>query len=286
MSGETSIHHVVITRFATRMMADGAAPSREWVEGRFGLFERYCLPSMQAQGRDDFVWLLLVDSDLDDDLLDRVRRYESVFAPIRVVTVESFGDAANIGQHVLAGVNIAHGAVLTTRLDSDDAVSEDYMSRLRAAAAEIPAGESRVIVYTHGYELAKSRLYWRIFPRSPFASLFEPAALSSPPTTILAANHERVDALAPVIALGAPAAWIQVVHDGNVLNRVRGIRVPRRLLAGRFAIDRDLIVAPEPIGSLLLGVIGSALRLGWQLITTPRYWAKVGDVVGLRRRLR
>ena len=282
LPGEASIHHVVITRFATRMVVD-AAPKREWVQSRFDLFERYCLSSMQAQDRRDFSWLLLVDSAVDDDLTSRIRRYESVFAPIRVATVGPGHEQATVAQHVLAGVNASHSAILTTRLDNDDAVSTDYMNRLRAAAAGVSLGERRVIVFTHGYELAHGRLYWRVFPRSPFASFLEPARPPNPPTTILGAEHEQVDALAPAITLGAPAAWIQVVHGGNLVNRVRGLRVPRRSLAARFAIEDDHVNEQESIAPLLFGMLGSALRLAWQLITTPRYWAKVGQVVGVRR---
>lgn len=283
MPYETSIHHVVITRFATRLVPDGPAPDRGWVESRFDLFERYCLSSMQSQDRRDFVWLLLIDPELDDDLSRRIQQYESVFAPIRVVRVGSFDDTAMIAKHVLDGVTVDHNSVLTTRLDNDDAVSTDFVSRLREAAARVPAGERRVIVYTHGYELAQGRLYWRIFPRSPFASLLEPAVLMRAPETVLATEHEQVDALAPVISLGAPPAWIQVVHGGNVLNRVRGIRVPRKRLAGCFVIDDSSVSGRERAGPLLIAMLGSVLRLSWQLVTTPRYWAKVGEVVGVGR---
>jgi hypothetical protein len=281
---EASIKLVVLTRFATRLAPELPPPSRSWVESRFDLFERYCLASMRANCQDGYLWLLLVDPELPADLLQRIADYEREFTQIRVLPVASFSDRDTIAAHIASTLTTADTAVLTTRLDSDDAVSVDFIERLRAAAACVPPAEKRVIVFSHGYELKGSRLYWRIFPRSPFASLLEPIGAAAELQTILNADHEDVDALAPVTVLGAPPAWIQVIHGGNVLNRVRGLRAPRARLLGRFAVNDAALETPESIVQFVIGWIYSVIRLAGLIIATPRYWAKVGEVLGVRKR--
>ena len=275
------LDHIVITRFAVRLPGS-PPPSSEWVTSRFDLFERYCLASMRAQTERRFTWLLLIDPELDADLAQRVRAYESESPAIRVRTVAA-GDAPGaIPARVAELVPPRPSLLLTTRLDNDDAVSTDFVERVRAAALMDSDEVPHVYVFTSGFELSEGRLYWRSFPRSPFASLLEQHVPGRAPTTIMAAEHEAVDQLAPVRAITDPPAWIQVVHAGNVLNRIRGVRVSRKRLAGRFVIDDPAVGLPESQIELAFAVPFSAMVLGWRLVTTPRYWRKVRDVLRLR----
>ena len=47
-------------------------------------------------------------------------------------------------------------------------------------------------------------------------------------------------AAGPVVQVGGPGGWLQVVHGGNVSNKIRGRRVPPAELAGRFPASIDL----------------------------------------------
>ena len=58
--------HFLITRFNLNLYERDkhAAPTRtaRWLEHRFEVFERYCLPSVAAQTATDFRWLCLFDA--------------------------------------------------------------------------------------------------------------------------------------------------------------------------------------------------------------------------------
>lgn len=269
--------HVLLTRFAVRLAPLDPVPSPAWIAERCRLFETYCLPSVKAQSGTNFVWLLLVDPQIDAESRSRLEAYSGQMSAIKVADYVS-GSYESL---VRAVTSDTAAAIITTRIDNDDAVSRDHISRVRAAAAAVPEGERKAFVFTSGYELSEGRLYWRPFPRSPFSSLIEPS--TSPLSTIMAAGHEQIDELAPVVELGSPAAWLQVVHGGNVLNRVRGVRVPRNRLRGAFSVADDSLYQPEPVLSLALGIPGSYLRLAADLARNPRYRAKVRALLAGRR---
>lgn len=58
--------HFIITRFNLNLYAQDKhdLPTRtdRWLEHRFEVFERYCLPSVAAQTSGNFTWLCLFDA--------------------------------------------------------------------------------------------------------------------------------------------------------------------------------------------------------------------------------
>ena len=68
--------HFLITRFNLNLYERDkhAAPTRtaRWLEHRFEVFERYCLPSVAAQTATDFRWLCLFDAATPEPYRRRV----------------------------------------------------------------------------------------------------------------------------------------------------------------------------------------------------------------------
>ena len=64
--------HFIITRFNLNLYAQDKhdLPTRtdRWLEHRFEVFERYCLPSVAAQTSGNFTWLCLFDAATPDDV--------------------------------------------------------------------------------------------------------------------------------------------------------------------------------------------------------------------------
>lgn len=58
-----SFEHLIITRFNLNLYArdkhDAPTRTERWLEHRFEIFERYCLPSVAAQTNPNFRWLCL-----------------------------------------------------------------------------------------------------------------------------------------------------------------------------------------------------------------------------------
>ncbi|MDR6685085.1 hypothetical protein J2Y41_000638 [Arthrobacter sp. 1088] len=54
-------------------------------------------------------------------------------------------------------------------------------------------------------------------------------------------HHYRIDAYAPVLnARTAHPMWLQVIHGGNVLNEVVGLRTSARRIAPHFSVSLDV----------------------------------------------
>lgn len=74
--------HFLITRFNLNLYERDkhAAPTRtaRWLEHRFEVFERYCLPSVAAQTATDFRWLCLFDAATPEPDRRRIASYRAV----------------------------------------------------------------------------------------------------------------------------------------------------------------------------------------------------------------
>jgi hypothetical protein len=77
--------HFLITRFNVRL---GGSLNRgmsrpNWLDQRIGLFELFCLPSVQAQTRRDYTWLIYFDADTRQpyrDIFESYGKLENVIA--------------------------------------------------------------------------------------------------------------------------------------------------------------------------------------------------------------
>jgi hypothetical protein len=207
------IRHLVQTRFAIKVAKmDGVVVSQsgakeplspEWVAKRFELFERYLLPSMQAQTFADFTWLMYVHPEFEQEHVERLRGYD---VRIRVVT-DPVTPIRGIG-----------GIVASTRIDSDDGFASDALEVVQSYAERFAAGRqpAQLLRLQNGWwnDHAQSRVYqWRGWS---FLTVMERAA---PYRGALAMSCDDIGKAYPEWVY-APPCWLRVVHDGNVRNRL------------------------------------------------------------------
>jgi hypothetical protein len=231
--GQSEFDHFVLTRFNVRVGLGGLGVNSDWLAARIALFERYCRPAMRAQTCSNFTWLVFVDADTPSE---QKRRIESLLKPTVPVYVDGPFSVATVQAAVLANRRRGRQFVITTRLDNDDAVSCGFIADVQRRFVRQPFA---FVNPTYGYELANGRLYWRADPANPFVSLIERCGKSSPETALLCA-HEQVRLSGPVEQMKGKPKWLQVVHEHNLVNTRRGIRVPLRKLGSDFELDLDL----------------------------------------------
>ena len=235
----TDFVHVILTRFNL------ATPGREsalrnqpgWLAGRFELFERYCLPTLAAQTR----------RRLPLDRLLRRRHAGAVPRPHRglppgrrlpplvhpAVPRRAVGDLGPGG---------ARGRGAGGPLAAVDPARQRRRARGRLRRAGAGGGRRRPAAARRLQPDQRLRLRRppRLRPRPPVAT--PSPACSSPGTTartVADVQHMHLAEAGPVVQVGGPGGWLQVVHGGNVSNKIRGRRVPPAELAGRFpAVDR------------------------------------------------
>jgi hypothetical protein len=247
--------HFLLTRFNVRTKFAEGAPVCEpaWLEERFGLFERFCLPSVRAQTASGFRWLCFFDAGTPAAFRARIERCAEGDAFEPVLVEGAFGPE-RIREAVRTRLGPGATHVITSRLDNDDAISRDYVAQVQATCG---GGDAEVVNHAAGYCWHRGRIYLRRVPHGPFVSLVERVEGLR---TIHGGRHADVAALGPVRQLDDRPSWIQVIHGGNVSNRLRGERRPVAELGDRFVLGFDPAARRESRVGLALARLGRPLR--------------------------
>jgi Putative rhamnosyl transferase len=241
-----AVDHVLLTRFNVPSQGHESLvrAQESWLRDRVELFERYCLPSVRAQTRQAFTWLVYFDPASPAWLRDWVAGHEAAgaFRPLYREEVPRETLIADIR----AAVGPAPAAVLlTTNLDNDDALAADFVARLQDAVVS----PVRSALYVGDGLIGRgTRLYRRTDPHNAFCSVREPW---DEPVTCWADWHNLLPRQMPAVVLRGDPGWLQVVHGANVSNRVRGRLTRPSTHAATF--PGRLADLPDPSRSELVG---------------------------------
>ena len=217
-----SLQHVVVTRLNLEL---GFAHARDtldagWLRRRLEPFAEICHPSMRMQ-RAPHRWVVVVDARTPGAILDEL----AAFAGVEVMALEPPHDLDRLGRALAAVVGEGAGHLMTTRLDSDDALAEGHLERLQAAFE--PRAEPHFLNFPFGHMWRGGRLYACLDPASPFLSHVEPLG-GGVPLTAYRVAHVWAHRVAPVRQLWAPSMWMQLIGEHNEVSSGDGVRSPRR----------------------------------------------------------
>jgi hypothetical protein len=235
MTISSSFRHVIITRFNVRSGGREVKirSQPEWLASRFVLFEKYCLPSVAAQSNQDFIWLTYFDSQTPQVYRDRIERHARSYANLRVKYCDSF-EVDLMQRDIRSEIVDPPQWLLTTRMDNDDGLHRDFVGTLQS---HLRFEEREALNFPVGIILAGSKTYLHRDESNPFFSLCERYADFS---TVWSAQHTDVARVFSTRQLPPAPMWLQVVHGGNVSNKVRGNRISRQVaLTGFEAISFD-----------------------------------------------
>jgi hypothetical protein len=214
MPGE--VDHVLLTRFNLPSVGFESIIRAQdgWLKDRIELFERYCIPSVQAQTCQAFHWIAYFDPESPEWLKSRIQSHvdDKLYTPI-------FRSSVSLTELTEDMLNVTGGKasrLITSNLDNDDALAVDFVARLQKAAPE----RGRTAIYlARGVIKSKSHLYLRVDKTNAFASVAD----DWPPSYSCWSDwHTRLGKSMPTLELYGEPAWFQVVHGRNVNNRVRG----------------------------------------------------------------
>lgn len=216
----TRADHVLLTRFNLPSPgAESLIRAKEgWLRGRLQLFERYCLPSVRRQSNQNFHWIIYFDPESPSWLRERINELneDSIFTPIYRAEVSN----AELLHDLEAVSGARHNELITTNLDNDDGLAADFVARVQDARS----GGTRTAIYlVNGLIRCGTRLYLRKDRTNAFCSVREEWGGAR---TCWADWHNLLGRSMNVKEVSGGPAWLQVVHDSNVSNRVRGRRVP------------------------------------------------------------
>jgi len=244
--------HYVITclnvgLYSHRRVRGGELTGDAWMEHRVRLFETFTLPSIRAQRCRNFTWLLLLD-------IRTPPRYklwvESLRVPNLVPVYLSCRplDSERIAQAVVDHTEPGDYDLITTELDSDDAIHEKTIGLIQQRYR--PRGQTWAITFAHGVILdLAGRQAWLMNYPYHLPTLIEPRANARSvyyyPNDLLPTKEWELIRRVPY--------WLQVVHGQNVTNRLadgpnrmirRDCPVPLSALAA-FGVDLRAVAALE-----------------------------------------
>ncbi|MBR5084454.1 MAG: hypothetical protein IKX33_07610 [Prevotella sp.] len=256
--------HYILTRFNIpiwRADKNGAPTlTDEWLQHRFELFDKFCLPSIMAQTKKDFLWVVLFDRNTPQQWKERIENYKSQcqqFHPVFVkheagrLFLRVFQEviADDLGKEQKNGTT--YDAVLSTYFDNDDALRTSFVEDLHRDADSLSLREPLFISYRRGIQyFTDMNIATAVnYRNNHFLSLLEPVIEDKVPHTVFGfGSHSSLSVFegcqVKIIKNNYPA-WAEVVHHDNVFNDVLVRRWPslvtrRSTMRDDFAIDLSL----------------------------------------------
>lgn len=227
-----SFDHVILTRFSVRFVADQLPPTNEWLQFRWAFFRDACASSLANQTSDRFTWLVFFDESSPQWLREEVA--EQARGLFRPVWLDETWSLAAVQRAVESLATAEY--LITTRLDSDDAVARDFVADIQSAFDEQGA---LYVNFLNGVQVSRTGEVFRYrAPSNAFISFIERREPGQSPRTVFQhPQHGRSREHAPLLNLVGPPRWMQVVHDANLMNSVRGTRLRPEVVNGEFELD-------------------------------------------------
>lgn len=264
--------HFVLTRFNVRM-PHYAHADESWLPARVRLFDAYCLPTFRAQTERAFHWLVFADADSPDWLREQLE--ERLAGLGEVVYVDGVFTDATAAAAVRVRTSTPY--VITTRVDNDDAIADDFIATIQSQFAE---QELELVNLVNGAQYSKRRVYLRPYTRNPFISLVERVGPGGP-RTVFVRRHYELDQVGPIRNVKtAHPAWLQVVHGENVLTELVGLRARPTRVSPFFSCALDL---DRSLPGYLVETAQGGVRIGWRLVRKPKRVLDLAQTLLARR---
>ena len=195
--------------------------------------------SLAAQTTKDWEWVVLLDRH-DPFLKRRQRVVRSVGVPTRIFYTEGDGEDlqrdAALAYRAEWGsvVDSAHGHVLMTRMDDDDALAPNALQRVQEAWEWEPSDERRVYIIPEGFRVWNGHYDPVRHESNAWATLATPPGDA---LTVYGYSHKRVENFAAVQLLEGEPGWLWVRHRDAMSGHRRAERPIDDELRARFPVD-------------------------------------------------
>lgn len=214
------MQHILLTRFNLKINPEAnneqnIGLTEEWLAHRFEIFYELCLPSVLNQSKKNFLWIIFFDTHTPEIFKEKARALPQLSAQIKVIFIDGFKEL-NASLPEIIRPFIASSFVITTRLDNDDIIHQDFLETIGQLAI---AKNDTVIDLTSGHqlELSSQRAIIRKHQGNfnPFISLVETDAQVK---TVLSRMHNDWKNAAQIISYNQKPLWIVYIHGKNLAN--------------------------------------------------------------------
>lgn len=245
------VQHFLLTRFNILLWRQDKEGKKvrtiKWLEHRFSLFEKYCLPSIKNQTCQNFEWIVLFDSMTPEKFKARIEDYQKECPQLTPVFVEPENGKrfAEIFRREIVK-RIRAKRVLSTYLDNDDALNigviEDLLSR------SLSVCDGTFFYYDEGYQFYTEDKYMMQihYPRNHFVSVVEKGDAATVKGVFGYGRHYYIDKIegANIVHVETEPMWCEVVHEKNILNDANFI-INTKMVRDKELLHRDFAVNEE-----------------------------------------
>lgn len=215
----SSFQHIILTRFNLQYEKGWTQHLQaDWLEHRCSLFETYCLPSMQQQTNQDFVWLLLADIHTPEPYRTRLLAYSTMMPQIRVIFWAShYEDDYHELLHQLGEEYIGENQwLLSSRLDNDDMLEQTFVERIHQYA-NMHSLNDVIFTYPNGVQyFEREKLSFKIgYKQNHFLTFCEQKGTYI--RTCFGVNHVLVPKQS-LHTICTDDMWCEIVHSSNICN--------------------------------------------------------------------
>lgn len=215
--------HFIITRFNVNIepVEFLGRIQNPWLSLRFDLFQRFCFPSVRGQQHQNFTWLVLFDEKTPKKfkkLIDAYKTYAN-FRPI------FFGPYDTVLPKIIEEIrreSKKEKYILTTRLDNDDSLSENFtfvLYKFTNHFLKEKMTENFYFNFTNGLQIFENKIYDFKDRTNAFVSLLEK---NDSIETVFCVDHPAIYKKYKVLQIKTDPLWLQNVHETNIYNYLRG----------------------------------------------------------------
>ncbi|WP_171133686.1 MULTISPECIES: putative rhamnosyl transferase [unclassified Ruegeria] len=222
---------------------------------RFHLFETLTLPALRAQTDPEFDFVIVIGDCLPKDSLDRLQQLITDLPQARIMAHAPL-EHRKLMQQILNEVrNAPDQPCLQFRLDDDDAIAVDFVTRLRRAAQDCSTAfqgtQTAAIDFNNGYMLETRKTDFGA------AQVYRPlisAGLGMYVSggcdlTVMNFAHQRMARFMPVISYPDAPMWVRSLNGFNDSPKARKgnfklapfDQALRDVFTERFAVELDKV---------------------------------------------
>lgn len=207
--------HIILTRFNLQFeLGNDIHIQSAWLEERFRLFEKYCLPSIVKQTNLNFTWIILSSEQTPTKYKERLLRYAQTYSNIELGYCPYYEDVNILYKEIGEKYVADNDFLLSTRIDNDDMLALDFVQLLQSYIRHL--SDKAIITFPRGIQwfTRENMTYGVSYPQNHFLNFFEPRKEIH---TCLGVDHTKVDPK-ELIQLKQDAMWCEIVHGNNICN--------------------------------------------------------------------
>ncbi len=225
------------------------------LEERFGLMETVALPCLRAQTDPDFELIVVIGDSLPKRHRDRLHDITAGMPQVRIVSEPPRPQREVMKELLQKARRAPDQPCLQFRHDDDDAISVDFVERLRTSVEDcaglVKRNKTVAFDWTRGYvaEMGADGIAATEIVRTLYVASLGMYIRGGCKLTIMNFAHEKIHRFMPVVSDSGPPMWVRT-HNGYNDSRQKKVKpVPVEPLTreqeaefrARFAVDAATI---------------------------------------------